>query len=294
MDENFRLSVVRLALKQHGNVTRQQLLELGLGSEAIQYRVGAHHLHPVYRGVYAVGRPPRTALERASAAVLACGATAALSHLTALALWELRKWPRHFDVIVTQDRRPSGITVHLCTTLLPKDLRTHHGIRVTSPQRTLLDCAPLLSAKALTRTVNDAQINRLLKRPQLDDVLARNPRHPGTKLLKPLVTDAAGLTRSQLEDLFKDLCKRYGFPQPKLNTRVLGYEVDALFEKERVIVELDGWNYHRTRSSFEKDRNRDADTLAAGLPTIRITEQRLVNAPGKEAERLRRILAGRR
>ena len=75
---------------------------------------------------------------------------------------------------------------------------------------------------------------------------------------------------------------------------MLGYEVDALFEKERVIVELDGWNYHRTRSSFEKDRNRDADTLAAGLPTIRITEQRLVNAPGKEAERLRRILAGRR
>jgi very-short-patch-repair endonuclease len=70
--------------------------------------------------------------------------------------------------------------------------------------------------------------------------------------------------------------------------------VDALFEAERVIVELDGWDLHRGRDSFERDRNRDADTLAGGVVTVRITWTRMTKTARKEAERLRSILAQRR
>jgi very-short-patch-repair endonuclease len=78
-----------------------------------------------------------------------------------------------------------------------------------------------------------------------------------------------------------------------MNTRVCGYEVDALFERQRVIVELDGWEFHQSRDAFERDRNRDADTLAGGYVTVRITWARMTGAPRREAQRLRAILERR-
>jgi len=75
---------------------------------------------------------------------------------------------------------------------------------------------------------------------------------------------------------------------------VCGYEVDALFREEKVIVELDGWNFHWSRFSFESDRDRDADTAAAGFLTVRITWERIEQQPQREARRLQAILARRR
>jgi hypothetical protein len=78
--------IARLAASQHGNVTRAQLRGLGLGSDAIGYRCRSGKLFAVHLGVYAVGRPARLPLERAAAAVLACGRGAALSHRSAEAV----------------------------------------------------------------------------------------------------------------------------------------------------------------------------------------------------------------
>jgi very-short-patch-repair endonuclease len=77
-------------------------------------------------------------------------------------------------------------------------------------------------------------------------------------------------------------------------THVAGYEVDALFVEERLIVELDSWDFHSDRDSFERDRDRDADTLAAGHETVRITWMRIEQRPAREADRLRQILERRR
>jgi very-short-patch-repair endonuclease len=76
-----------------------------------------------------------------------------------------------------------------------------------------------------------------------------------------------------------------------MNAIVAGYEVDALFAAERVIVELDSWEFHKDRGSFESDRERDAATLAVGHVTVRITWERMTAA---EADRLRAILDARR
>jgi hypothetical protein len=122
----------------------------------------------------------------------------------------------------------------------------------------------------------------------------RFPYHPGCARLAPLIARRGGLTRSDFEDAFLAFCGRFGFPAPIINTTVCGHEVDALFAAERLIVELDGWDFHRERDVFESDRNRDADTLAAGLATVRITWERLAESPDKEAERLDAILARRR
>lgn len=290
MAENAQ-AVVRLALRQHGNVTRQQLLALGVGSNAIDYRVRKGRLHRVYTGVYAVGRPAQTALERASAAVLACGPGAALSHRAAAAFWGfLKPWPSRFDVIVPGDRRPNGIRTHCAVQLTRRDIRKHQGIRVTSPARTIHDCARTLSDRALARAVNDARLQGHLKLHHLAELLERRPN----SRLTPFIETPDAPTRSEFEDAFLAFCQTHGLPRPTVNTKVAGHEVDALFEAHKLIVELDGYKFHKTRESFESDRDRDADTLAAGCATVRITWRRLLGAPGPEAERLQTILETRR
>ncbi|MGA9858531.1 MAG: type IV toxin-antitoxin system AbiEi family antitoxin domain-containing protein [Solirubrobacteraceae bacterium] len=291
--QNPDAAVARLAARQHGNITRAQLTECGLGAASIAWRVRRGRLFRVHLGVYAVGRPPVTPLERACAAVLAGGPGAALSHGSALALWGFSdRWPPSFDLVVALDRRPRGITVHRPARLAHRDIRSHLGIRATSPARTILDCAPGLEAKALTRLVNDALRSPWLTHAALADMRARFVLHPGTRPLDAVLETAShGVTRSALEDDFLAFCRRFGLPTPVMNGRVAGYEVDAMFVEQRVIVELDGWEFHGDRASFEDNRDRDADTLAAGWRTVRITHPRLHDRPEREAERLREILS---
>ena len=142
--------------------------------------------------------------------------------------------------------------------------------------------------------VNDAPRSPYLHVPDLADVLDRNPTHPGTKRLRPFAQTARPPTRSPLEDDFLAFARRHGLPVPVINTDVLGYEVDVLFPVERVIVEIDSWQFHHLKSNFESDRNRDADMLAADYVTLRITHERMTQRPGPEARRLHTILEARR
>jgi Transcriptional regulator, AbiEi antitoxin len=289
------LAISAIADRQHGNITLEQLIGLGLNRSQISYRVKLGRLHRVHRGVYSVGRPPRTAFERASAAVLACGPGAALSHHSALALWDLTpRWPWSLSVTALCDRRPAGIKVHGSRHLLGRDFRRHNGIRVTSPARTFLDCAPSLSQKALTRAVNEARRRLKLRPADLDDVIRRFPRCPGARRLREFVDAKGGPTRSGWEDDFPGFCRHFGLPEPVMAANVYGWEVDALFPDEKVIVELDGWEFHSSRESFETDRERDASTLAAGCVTVRLTWERMHARAAHEAARLHTILEQRR
>jgi very-short-patch-repair endonuclease len=295
--ENFGIDegIAQIASRQHGNITRKQILAIGLNDVAITYRVRIGRLYRVYRGVYAVGRPPTTPLEKAVAAVLACGDRAALSHGSAMTLWGFwKRWDEPFDVTVAGDRRPTGIRTHRPVGLLQRDVRRCQGIRVTSPARTLLDTAPELAPRSLTRAVNDGRRSGLITLEALADVVSRFPLHPGAPLLRPHAGGRHGPTRSHLEDVFLKFCKRFKLPTPKVNTIVAGYEVDAYFEAERLIVELDSWGFHSDRHNFEDDRERDATMLALGIVTIRITWRRLEDEPAREAERLHAILEQRR
>jgi hypothetical protein len=294
---SYDAAIARVAGGQHGNITRLQLVAIGLTDESIAHRVRRGRLFRTHRGVFSVGRPPRTPLERASGAVLACNSTGALSHLSAAALWGfISHWPTRFDVTVTAgDSRPTGIRMHRSKAFLPRDIRIQLDIRTTSPARTILDCAPALHAgDRLTRTVNDALLSHHVTRSALVDVRTRFPTHPGAALLDRFIDVDDGPTKSVLEDAFLRFCERYGFPRPLVNTIVAGHEVDVLFSAERVIIELDSVRYHSNREAFENDRDRDVDTLRAGYVTVRVTWRRLTTRPALEAERLDDVLANAR
>jgi very-short-patch-repair endonuclease len=286
-------SIGRLAGRQRGYVTRVQLLELGLGAEAIVYRVRTGELIRVHNGIYALGHAPQAFRDRAYAAVLACGRAAFLSHGSAASLWGIYdRWWTPFEVIVETARRRPGIRVHRVA-LARADVRRHLGIRVTSPARTVFDIAPRLTDKALTRAVNELRIERLLKLEHLAELTTRLPRHRGASRVRPLIETSRGPTRSELEDRFAAFATRFDLPPFEFNARVAGYEVDVLFPAQRVIVELDGYEFHGTRQAFEKDRERDATTLAAGYRTVRITWERLTEAAEREAARLNAIITSR-
>jgi hypothetical protein len=290
-------AIAALARTQHGYITRQQLLDLGLGPRAIEYRVAIGRLIPVYRGVYAVGHVPLGMEARAHAAVLACGTGAVLSHGSAASLWKyVKDWSAPLEVTAKSDRRRPGITVHRATSLTRRDVTQQLGIPVTSPARTVLDMTPRLGDRQLRRFMRDARLTHTLGLSDLAELLARQPRHPATKRLQPFIDPrrAGGPTRSEFEDAFIEFASRYDLPAPITNTQLHGYEIDALFPAERVIVELDGAEFHLDREVFESDRERDAALLEAGYVTVRITWERLKQQPAREAARLRKILDARR
>jgi hypothetical protein len=283
---NFQ-NIGRMAL--HRQVTWAQLTALGLDSHGVARR---DWLSRVHTGVYSVGGPPRTGVEHAAAALLACGEGAALCHGSAMTLWSMwKRWELPMHVLVPGDRRPKGVKMHHLRGLRERDFRMLHDLRVTSPARTLLDMARQMPEAALKRRVNEARRAEILTMADLADVVERFARHPGARRLRPLLEIQGGPTRSEWEDEFPAWCSRHGLPPPVMNAIVAGYEVDALFPEVKVIVELDSWAFHQSRDSFESDRERDAATLAAGHVTVRITWGRMTVA---EAARLHQIIGQRR
>ena len=295
MAERDERRIAALAARQRGFVTRQQLLSLGRSRHQVAHAVKTRRLIRVYAGVYAVGHVPARLQDQAFGAMLACGPGAVLSHASAAALWGIvERWEAPFEVIVPTIRRREGIRAHR-TAIERKDVRRHHGLRVTSLARTFVDVAPRLTDRALRRAVNDQLRRARLRLSHLADVLGRCPRHPAVPRLRPFLTPADGNpTRSHIEDDFQVFANHHGLPEPQVNVWVAGREADAWYPVERVIVELDSWDYHSDRETFERDREKDAAALALGIETIRLTKRRMRDAPEREAERVLAILAMRR
>ena len=283
----IRIKIARIADRQFGHVTRRQLLELDLPSQTIAGWVENGRLSPVHAGVYAVGHAQHIPLAKAMAAVLACGPDAVLSHDSAAALWGVRTWPSLPEVTAPHCRRRKGIHSHRTATLTRKDIRRHRNLRVTGPARTILDIQSRLTDRQLVRAINDLRLAKHLRGTELQRLLSRSKR------IANLIDPEQNPTRSGKEDDFVTFCRDHGLPVPRINAKLFGKEVDALFNAEKVIVEIDAWDTHKSYKSFESDRKRDSVAAEEGYLTVRVTSARLVDDPHGEAESLRRTLARR-
>ena len=280
--------VSEIAARQQGLVTRCQLTDLGLTRAMVDNAIARGRLIPVHRGVYAVADPSLLPLAPMMAAVLAVGRHAVLSHHSAAALWGLGgAQPRDaIDVTVAgrdAGRTRRGITVHLVAALDPRDATTHHGIPIVSAARALHEIAPDLEDDVLARSFDRALKEKLLTRHGLAATVARYPHRSGGPRLAALARAelrASDDTASEIEARFADLVRAGGLPEPEINVTLLGrYKVDALWRRHRLIVELDGYEYHSTRWSFEADHERDLALTAAGFVVMRFTRDQVVNHP---------------
>jgi very-short-patch-repair endonuclease len=295
--------IAAIAGRQHGVVARRQLLDVGFTPDEVQGRLNRGHLHLIYRGVYAVGHEALSVRGRWMAAVLAGGADAVLSHRAAAALWELRPIPSGpIDVSAPgRSRRASKagtqieVRVHNVRALDSRDRAVVHGIPVTSVSRTLLDYAEVARPQQLRHALEAAERLDQLDGRAIDQLLARARGRRGVRVLREVIASVTGpapWTQSELERRFLSLVRGAGIAEPHANVSVAGCVVDFFFPAPRpLVVEVDGYAFHKSRARFEDDRRRDAKLLMLGVPVIRVTQRRIADDPFGLADDLATLLS---
>ena len=272
--ENAPPSLGELARRQWGVVTRAQLTEYGVGDSGVRDWVQSGKLHRLYRGIYAYGHDRLRIEGRWLAAVMACGPGAVLSHRDAARLWELRQSNSALVDVTVPSRngrmRRRGLRIHRSGRLTPEEVTTRDGVPVTTVSRTLLDLADVLDPQALRRAVTEAEYTNRFDLDSLIAVVQGNPGRRGAKLMRA-VEGRAHRTRSPLEDRFLRLLERNGVEGPESGVWIEGYEVDFVWPRVGLVVELDGVAAHGTRAAVTRDRKRDRVLWRAGFRTMRLT-----------------------
>lgn len=273
-----------IASAQSGMVHRRQVIGLGITRGSIEHRLAAGSLHRVLPAVYAVGH---TGVDRTAwmiAALLYARRDCVISHATAAALWELvAEEPQMVALTVAarRVRQVDGVRIHEVADLDARDVRFRYGLPVTAPARTLIDLAATASDAALERALNEARLTQRLTDAQLSAALDRCPGRTGTARVRALLRSERGpaVTRSDAERLLRGLVDGGRLPAPQYNVWVLGHLVDAVWPDVRVVVEVDGYDVHARRRTFESDRRRDQRLTAAGYVVVRITWRQLTQEP---------------
>jgi very-short-patch-repair endonuclease len=230
------------------------------------------------------------------AAVLASSPSVA-SHLSAAWLWDLlQSRPGTLHVTCPRSRRAKrSFLIH--TADLPVADRTmKDGIPVTSLSRTILDAAVDKPVRTVRRYIQRADDEKHFDLRAMEDLLERARGHRGVAKVRAaleIYDENPPFTRSDLEKRFYEVVTAAGLPAPAMNRVVAGYEIDAYWVEARFGVELDIYETHGSRLSFEEDRERDDELLLAGIETTRVTGPRLAREPGAVVESVRRHLARR-
>jgi very-short-patch-repair endonuclease/predicted transcriptional regulator of viral defense system len=290
--------LARHAAALHAVASTAELRALGLSAGGIHRRVRNGRLHPIHRGVFAIGHPRLTREGRWRAAVLACGPDAALSVRAAGALWRVRPSSRaRIDVTTPHRGRrgPAGIDLHRVRRLAPEDVTVVDGIPVTTLARTLVDLAEVVDEQGLARAVHEAEVLRIIdvRAVRLAIARANGRRRVGALAAVLDRAEPVVMTRSELERRMHDLCRAAGLPRPLINEPVEGFVVDFLWRDARLIVETDGAATHLTRRAFEADRARDVQLTLAGYRVVRFTFRQVRDEPERVAAALRGLLSGR-
>jgi very-short-patch-repair endonuclease len=271
-NDNPDAKAAKIAGRQHGVLSLPQLESAGLDRGKVAYRAREGRLHRIHHGVYAVGHRRLSPEGRWLAAVLACGPGAVLSHVSAAGLWGLHSVilsPADVTVPYGSGRRGRrGIRIHRSQTLKTAEISLRNGIPVTNPSRTISDLRRCLFADQVRSVIRQAEADGY----QLNEI-------------EPV------RTRSELEDRFLALCRKQRLPRPLVNFQINNFFVDFLWESPRLIVETDGYRFHRGRQAFEDNRARDAELRRLGFEVLRFSYRQVVGEPQAVAAAVRAALS---
>jgi very-short-patch-repair endonuclease len=292
------VQLAALADRQHRVVSTHQLLGLGFGRGAIALRVRGGRLHPVHRGVYAVGTRKLSREGVWMAAVLAGGEGGVLSDRTAAAAGGLLR-ADHGQVHVTVPRKMrsrSGLRFHH-RLLSAAETTTIDGIPTTTVARTIFDLSATQPRRVVERAVHEAEVLRTIDVRDLDAILDRSPHARGVRQLRSILADRSfgtAATKEELEAALMAFVVEERLPLPETNIWLrIGdtwIEADCVWREQKLIAELDGWGVHGTRRNFESDRERDRALQVEGWRPIRVTWRHLHRGRAKLAADLRALL----
>jgi very-short-patch-repair endonuclease len=285
-----------IAGKQHGVISLAQLAAAGLSPSATRRRAASGRLVRLHRGVFAVGHGAVSVNGRRLAAVLACGAGAALSHRSAAALWGLRRWSGANEVSFPSQagQAPRGIALHRCRSLKAVDVTEVDEIPCTTVARTLLDLAAAGDRPSLIAAITRAEELRIYDGAAVEAVLERAQGKRGARLLREVLAGwSDDRTRSHFERELLAFLRRERLPRPEVNAWITvenrTLQPDFMWPGQRVILETDGYATHGTRKAFGDDRRRDQLLTRNGWTTLRAAYRQLDR---DLAQTLRLLLAG--
>lgn len=261
--------LARWGARQHRQVTTGQLRAVGWSARVVSARVRQGRLHPVYAQVYSLGGPPQTDRERWMAATLSFGPGALLSHSSAAELYELLRFSMNeIHVTASTERRSrQGIISHHRTGGVP--CRRVHGIPVTSPEQTILDCASTLrNDKAYRRIVRQAQVDELTTHARLLAFAALNAGQRGVARLRAELQAGPSPTRSGFEDEVLEVFRVGG--EPLINHRIApDLEVDLYWPALGLVMQVDG-SPHDNPTAQADDAANTTRLQSRGLRVLRV------------------------
>lgn len=283
--------VARVAGRQFGRISWAQLTALGIDSRTIRDWLRTCYLHRVLPRVYAVGHTARTIESQLMEAVLYAGPGAMLSHATA-AWWVGLVDSKPYMTDVSTPRRCRSMPRMRIHQRRALERHMHRGLPVTPFTRTMIDYAASASRSQLRLALARADYQGGLNLPALEAEL-RPGRPGGARLRRALNSHQPRLarTRSGLEVVFFELCEAAGLPLPEVNAEVGRWEVDALWRQQRVAVELDGPQNHRTPAQIRRDRRKEIELRRAGLTVLRYSDEQVDHDARAVIAEVRQVLA---
>ncbi len=293
-------AVLRLAARQNGVVSRAQVLAEDMTARQIDRRREKRLWASVFPGVYRIEGSPLTWLQRVHAATLWVGDTGVLCHRTAAALWGLPRFSEGGPIHLSHEGylpAPVGVVTHQ-TALVPRDVVSHQGLRVTSLSRTLLDLAATEAPGDVRAAVDFALARKRLSLDEFRALVIRSKGRRGVRLLRSMLRAFEGNdgpTESELEVRVMELIDAEGLPRPRRQSslRIAGRyrRLDFHFPGTNVVIEADGFAWHSNPISFEKDRERANALAARGFVVLHWTWQALNDRRGVLVAELHRALA---
>lgn len=257
-------------------ITWDQLIDAGVGPDAIAYRNASGRLTLVFHRVYSIVCGELPPLARAHAALLSCGKRAFLSHSTAVFVWGLRKSPPaviEVSVVGRHGKSRDGLRIHRIRAIDRREIRRHQGLWVSSPARAVLEIAATETAKEVARAIDEGLARRLFTPKELRDVLERNRPCRGAARLAAILGDetATATSRSRIEKALLRLVRDAGLPLPETNVPFGRFELDFFWPRERLAVELDTYRFHRGPDAFNRDHDKDLLLRDARIGLLRLT-----------------------
>lgn len=276
---------------------------MGLPKATLQRRIADGVFVRVARGVLALpGTATRSDIQmRAALRILG----AVVSHESAARLHgfePIEDGPPNVTVSHRGTHTFPGIIVHQTTDLLEEHVQDLHGMRVTTPPRTLIDLSKVTGIRRLARVVENALVAGLVEFDDLVELTLAVSRKGkiGVKRMRHVLERLSGeaLSESDLERLLIGIIVDGGLPEPVKQfhapwLKPLDGRIDLAYPDYQIVIEGDSRRWHGTFDAFEADRSRDNAAQIAGWIVIRVTWRMIMNEPSKVLQTVKAALESR-
>lgn len=295
--------VIEFARRNGGVFTSREAIAIGLSKSTLQRRVAEGVFVRVNRGVLALpGTATRPDIEmRAALQTL----NAVVSHQSAARIHgfePIGDSPPSVTVSHRGTHTFPGVVVHQSTDLLDAHVVEINGTRVTSPVRTLIDLAKVLSRRHLARVVENTLVSGKVDIDELIDMVGALSRRGkvGMKRIHVVLDDLVGqaMSESELERRLVNLIVDAGLPAPVKQFKApwlkpLNGRVDLAYPDFEIVIEGDSRRWHGMFDAFESDRSRDNAAQISGWIVLRITWRMIKEDPSRVIKTVRAALESR-